>query len=72
MTVDGQITTDVAIAGGGLVGLSLGVALARAGLDVVVMDGEDPERTRAAAFDGRVCSIAFGSCLLYTSDAADE
>ena len=61
MTVDGQITTDVAIAGGGLVGLSLGVALARAGLDVVVMDGEDPERTRAAAFDGRVCSIAFGS-----------
>ena len=61
MTVDGQITTDVAIAGGGLVGLSLGVALARVGLDVVVMDGEDPERTRAAAFDGRVCSIAFGS-----------
>ena len=32
MTADGQITADVAIAGGGLVGLSLGVALARAGL----------------------------------------
>ena len=61
MTADGQISVDVAIAGGGLVGLSLGVALARAGLDTVVMDGEDPARMRSAAFDGRVCSIAFGS-----------
>ena len=61
MTADGQISADVAIAGGGLVGLSLGVALARAGLDVVIMDGEDPARMREAAFDGRVCSIAYGS-----------
>ncbi len=61
MTADGQIIADLAIAGGGLVGLSLGVALARAGLDVVVMDGEDPARMREAAFDGRVCSIAYGS-----------
>ncbi|MFP6688650.1 MAG: UbiH/UbiF/VisC/COQ6 family ubiquinone biosynthesis hydroxylase [Alphaproteobacteria bacterium] len=61
MTADGQISADVAIAGGGLVGLSLGVALARAGLDTVVMDGEDPAHTRSAAFDGRVCSIAYGS-----------
>ena len=61
MTADGQITVDVAIAGGGLVGLSLGVALARAGLDTVVMDGEDPARMRSAEFDGRVCSIAYGS-----------
>ena len=61
MTADGQITADLAIAGGGLVGLSLGVALARAGLDVVVMDGEDPKRMREAEFDGRVCSIAHGS-----------
>ena len=61
MTADGQISADLAIAGGGLVGLSLGVALARAGLDVVVMDGEAPARMRDAAFDGRVCSIAYGS-----------
>jgi 2-octaprenyl-6-methoxyphenol hydroxylase len=61
MTADGQITADLAIAGGGLVGLSLGVALARAGLEVVVMDGEDPARMREAAFDGRVCSISYGS-----------
>ena len=61
MTADGQITADVAIAGGGLVGLSLGVALARAGLETVVMDGEDPARMRSAEFDGRVCSIAYGS-----------
>ncbi|MDP7641807.1 MAG: UbiH/UbiF/VisC/COQ6 family ubiquinone biosynthesis hydroxylase [Alphaproteobacteria bacterium] len=61
MTADGQITADVAIAGGGLVGLSLGVALARAGLDTVVMDGEDPARSLSAEFDGRVCSIAYAS-----------
>ena len=61
MTADEQISADVAIAGGGMVGLSLGVALARAGIDTVVMDGEDPARMRSAEFDGRVCSIAYGS-----------
>ena len=61
MTVDEQISADVVIAGGGLVGLSLGVTLARAGLDTVVMDGEDPARMGNAEFDGRVCSIAYGS-----------
>ena len=65
MNRSGQISADLAIAGGGLVGLSLGVALARAGLEVVVMDGEDPARMRSAKFDGRVCSIAYGSkCVL--------
>ncbi|MBM3482877.1 MAG: FAD-binding protein [Alphaproteobacteria bacterium] len=52
---------DVVIAGGGLVGLSLGIALAKAGLDVVVADTEKPETRRAQAFDGRVSSIAQGS-----------
>ena len=61
MTTDGQIVADVAIAGGGLVGLSLGIALARAGIETVVLDGEDPARMKRAGFDGRVCSIAYGS-----------
>ena len=52
---------DVIIAGGGLVGMSLGVALAGAGLDVAVIDAETPEAMRAKGFDGRVSSIALGS-----------
>lgn len=52
---------DVVIAGGGMVGLSLGLALARAGLEVVVADAERPAAMRALAFDGRVSSIAQGS-----------
>jgi 2-octaprenyl-6-methoxyphenol hydroxylase len=52
---------DVVIAGGGMVGMSLGLALARAGLEVVVADAEPAAIRRAAAFDGRVSSIALGS-----------
>lgn len=53
---------DAVIVGGGLVGLSLGLALAKAGLSPVVID-----RTAAAAlvdeaFDGRASAIAYASC----------
>jgi len=61
MKTDGQIIADVVIAGGGLVGLSLGIALARAGIETIVLDGEDPAHMKSAGFDGRVCSIAYGS-----------
>jgi len=61
MTTDRQIIADVAIAGGGLVGLSLGIALARSGIETMVLDGEDPTHMKSAGFDGRVCSIAYGS-----------
>jgi 2-octaprenyl-6-methoxyphenol hydroxylase len=57
----GAARADVVIAGGGMVGLSLGVALARAGLAVTLVDAERPETLRAQAFDGRVSSIALGS-----------
>lgn len=49
---------DVAIAGGGMVGLTLGVALAQAGLSVAVVDGLNPTRVLDAKFDGRVSSFA--------------
>ncbi|HLJ64004.1 MAG TPA: UbiH/UbiF/VisC/COQ6 family ubiquinone biosynthesis hydroxylase [Stellaceae bacterium] len=52
---------DLAIAGGGLVGLSLGLACAEAGLEVVVVDREDPMRMRAEPYDGRTSAIAAGS-----------
>lgn len=61
MTANGQLSAEVVIAGGGLVGLSLGIALARSGIKTVVLDGEDPARIKSAGFDGRVCSIAYGS-----------
>ena len=56
-----RIDADVVIAGGGLVGLTLGVALAGAGIETAVVDGTPPAAMKDAAFDGRVSSIALGS-----------
>ena len=44
-----------------MVGLTLGVALADAGVGAVVVDAADPATVRAAAFDGRSSSIARGT-----------
>ena len=52
---------DVLIVGGGLVGMTLAVALAGAGVRVAVIDRADPAAMRNAAFDGRVSSLAQGS-----------
>ena len=52
---------DVLILGGGLVGGTLGVALARSGLSVAVVDPADPAVTGTAAFDGRASAIASAS-----------
>lgn len=49
---------DVVIAGGGMVGLTLGLALAKAGVETAVVDGFDPARVVDARFDGRVSSFA--------------
>jgi 2-octaprenyl-6-methoxyphenol hydroxylase len=55
------IAADVAIAGGGMVGMTLAAALAGAGLSVAVIDQQPPSAMTAAAFDGRASAIAFGS-----------
>ena len=52
---------ELAIAGGGLIGLLLGSACAGAGLDVAVVDRQDPRAMLGEAFDGRSSAIAFGS-----------
>ena len=52
---------DVAICGGGLVGLTLGVALARHGVSCAVIDPAPPEAMTSTEFDGRVSSISLGS-----------
>jgi 2-octaprenyl-6-methoxyphenol hydroxylase len=57
------VTEDVEllIAGGGLTGLLLGVACAGAGLEVAVVDRQDPAAMLDAQFDGRSSAIAYGS-----------
>ena len=56
-----MIYADVLVAGGGLVGLSLSLALGRAGLAVAVVDREVPAVAAADPFDGRASAIAWGS-----------
>lgn len=59
---DAQTKVEVAIAGGGMVGLTLGLALAKAGIETAVVDGLDPALVVDAKFDGRVSSFAAASC----------
>jgi 2-octaprenyl-6-methoxyphenol hydroxylase len=53
--------SDVIILGGGLIGLTLAIALDRHGLSTLVIDPADPERSVAPAFDGRATAIASAS-----------
>ncbi|MEC9345495.1 MAG: UbiH/UbiF/VisC/COQ6 family ubiquinone biosynthesis hydroxylase [Pseudomonadota bacterium] len=53
-----EFRTRVLIVGGGLVGMSLAVALGRAGIATVIVDREDPATQTAAPFDGRSSAIA--------------
>jgi 2-octaprenyl-6-methoxyphenol hydroxylase len=52
---------EVAIAGGGMVGLTLGIALAGAGAKVAVIDAQAPQAMTDAGYDGRASAIAAGS-----------
>jgi len=61
VALDAALDTEVLIVGGGLVGLSLAVALADAGIEVVVVDREDPGAQLGQGFDGRSAAIAQGS-----------
>ena len=56
-----EIRTEALIVGGGMVGLSLGLALAQGGLDVVVLDRESAEKREDEPFDGRSSAIAHAS-----------
>ena len=60
-----SVSTDVLIIGGGLVGASLGIALASAGVRSLVVDRTAPEAVLKAQFDGRTSALAFGTRRLY-------
>lgn len=53
--------TDVIISGGGMVGLTLALALGQGGLAVVVVDAVLPAETVMPVFDGRVSALAYAA-----------
>jgi len=64
--------TDILILGGGLVGLTLALALDKAGIATVIVDLADPETQLAAAFDGRASAIASASWNMLTAIGVAE
>jgi 2-octaprenyl-6-methoxyphenol hydroxylase len=57
--------TDVFISGGGMVGLTLALALARGGLRVVVADPVPASAALDANFDGRVSALSYSSVRMF-------
>jgi 2-octaprenyl-6-methoxyphenol hydroxylase len=56
-----ETRVELIVVGGGLVGLTLAIACAEAGIEVAVIDREDPAAMLAEPFDGRTTAIAHGS-----------
>src|SRR6185312_1444577 len=56
-----ETRVELIVVGGGLVGLTLGIACADAGIEVAVIDREDRATMLAEPFDGRTTAIAHGS-----------
>ncbi|HEX8401538.1 MAG TPA: UbiH/UbiF/VisC/COQ6 family ubiquinone biosynthesis hydroxylase [Allosphingosinicella sp.] len=52
---------DLIILGGGLVGLTVAIALDRHGLSSIVVDPADPHIVQAAGYDGRATAVASAS-----------
>jgi 2-octaprenyl-6-methoxyphenol hydroxylase len=55
---------ELVVAGGGLNGMLLAVACAGAGIEVTVIDRQDPAAMLEDRFDGRTSAIAYGSRLV--------
>ena len=58
---------DIIVCGGGMVGLTLGLAAAQGGLKVAVVDALAPEKVLDAGFDGRVSALAYASVRMLTA-----
>src|SRR5512142_7363 len=56
---------DVIVGGGGMVGLTLAIALAKGGLEVVVAEPVPKGAVLDAKFDGRVSALAYASVRMF-------
>ncbi|HEX4532927.1 MAG TPA: FAD-dependent monooxygenase [Rhizomicrobium sp.] len=56
-----RLQQDVLIGGGGMVGLTLAIALAQGGLRVAVVDPLPKAKILASGFDGRVSALSYSS-----------
>jgi 2-octaprenyl-6-methoxyphenol hydroxylase len=63
---------DVIILGGGLVGLSLAVALDSSGLSSIVVDPADPATRQTVAFDGRTSALSSSSKRMFDTIGISE
>jgi 2-octaprenyl-6-methoxyphenol hydroxylase len=55
------VQTDVLIAGGGMVGLAVAIALGQVGIPCLAVDSEPAEQRVSAGYDGRSSAIAYAS-----------
>ena len=53
--------TELAVAGGGLAGMTLAIACAQAGIEVALIDRLEPKAMLKPGFDGRTTALSFGS-----------
>ncbi|HEX8533260.1 MAG TPA: UbiH/UbiF/VisC/COQ6 family ubiquinone biosynthesis hydroxylase [Allosphingosinicella sp.] len=63
---------DVIILGGGLVGLTLAIALDRHGLSSIVVDPVDPEKTLTPQYDGRATAVSSASWRMLETIGVDD
>ncbi len=56
---------DTIIVGGGLAGGLAALALSEEGLEVVLVDAEDPARFREESFDARTTALAYASARVF-------
>jgi 2-octaprenyl-6-methoxyphenol hydroxylase len=63
---------DVIVLGGGLVGLTFGIALSRYGIRTAVVDPANPDALLTPGFDGRVSAIASASWKMFQALGVGE
>ena len=56
-----ELSADLAVVGGGMVGMSLAIAAARAGMSTIVIEADAASNQTARTYDGRSSAIAHGS-----------
>jgi 2-octaprenyl-6-methoxyphenol hydroxylase len=67
-----MITTEILILGGGLVGLTLALALDKHGIATIVVDPADPAKTLSDTFDGRASAVASASWRMLEALGVEE